>query len=79
MSDFQLHIPFNPTDPNDTFKEVDFEHFFEAICLGYGWIDADDVERQWHGMTGQSLTPCGLDKLKERLEKVGCLGFPRAE
>ena len=42
----------------------DYDVFVEAIASGYGWIDPDDVERQWEGMFGLKLNPAAAQSKK---------------
>ncbi len=49
----------------------DYDVFVEAIASGYGWIDPDDVERQWEGMFGLKLNPAAVGYLVEVLEEAG--------
>tara|TARA_Y100000310_G_C20027007_1_gene510066 strand:- start:184 stop:492 length:309 start_codon:yes stop_codon:yes gene_type:complete len=51
-----------------------YNRFVEIIASGYGWIDADDVERQWTSALGvQSLSPAALQYLIANLDTDGLI------
>lgn len=49
----------------------DYDVFVENVQAGIGWIDPDDVGRQWEGMFGLRLNPAAVSYLVEVLEEAG--------
>jgi len=55
----------------------DYDVFVENVQAGIGWIDPDDVGRQWEGMFGLRLSPAAVGYLVEVLDEFGLLGHER--
>ncbi len=52
-----------------------YNQFAEEIFAGYGWIDADDVPRQWETMFSvHSLSDPALQYLIANLDANGLIG-----
>ena len=52
-----------------------YDQFAEEIFAGYGWIDADDVARQWKTMfSAHSLSDPALRYLISNLDANGLIG-----
>ena len=67
--------------PGDTTLEVTqdkFDEFVAIIANGpYGWIDPDDVARQWEGTFGvHSISTAARDYLIWNLDAKGLIGDP---
>jgi hypothetical protein len=52
----------------------DYDVFVDNVQAGIGWIDPDDVGRQWEGMFGLRLSPAAVGYLVEVLDEFGLLG-----
>jgi hypothetical protein len=52
---------------------IDLETFINNINDGFGWIEQDDIARQWDGMFNQSLTGEQTDMVANVLNARGML------
>ena len=63
--------------PGDSTLEITqdkYSQFVDDIADGYGWIDADDVARQWEGMFSvYGLSPEALAYLIANLDANGLI------
>ena len=69
---------FSPGDSTLEITQDKYDQFAESIADGpYGWIDSDDVARQWEGMFSvDSLSNIALDYLIANLDANGLIADP---
>jgi len=69
---------FSPGDSTLEITQDKYNQFAAEIADGpYGWIDADDVARQWEGTFGvDSLSNVALDYLIANLDANGLIADP---
>ena len=53
-----------------------YNQFTDMIADGYGWIDPDDVARQWKGVIGTPLSDAALQYLISNLDANGLIADP---
>jgi len=56
-----------------------FSDFVVGIESGFGWIDEDDIVRQWEGMFSHRLSPSQKEEVAKMLNQKGMLGDPDSE
>ena len=59
--------------PKYNITQENYNKFTDEISNGFGWIDPEDVARQWEGFTGEEISGGRLNYLKEALEANGLL------
>lgn len=68
---------FSPGDSTLEITQDKYNQFAESIADGYGWIDPDDVARQWKGMfSADSLSDIALQYLIANLDANGLIADP---
>ena len=50
-------------------KLKDYLSFVEAIEEGFGWIDINDIQRQWEGFFSTQITNSQVDFLSQALQE----------
>ena len=68
---------YSPGDSTLEITQDKYDRFADEIADGYGWIDADDVARQWEGMFSvDGLSPEALAYLIANLDANGLISTP---
>jgi len=57
----------------NTVSQADYNNFAENIESGFGWIDPNDIARQWAGLNNYELTSSELAYVTRCLEANGLI------